>query len=334
MTTLASGLGSSLGLAKETTYGTVVTPNRFFEFDSETLARQQAYQDSVGLKAGRMFQPAGRSVQTTRAASGAIPMDVPTKSFSAILDLMHGLVPTFVQQAATTAYLATHLIGTSVPNKSATLQVNKPDTGGNDRAFTYPGSILTQVDLSCDVGGLLKCTLTWDSQDELNPGSTPAGPALTTPSYASGIVGFNHTMGTVTVAGSAVAVCKSFNLSWTQPYDIERRFLAATALKAKPIPNGFQTLTGNLALEFADMTHYNIFAAASMNAIVLDFVGGIIASTYHDEFKLTIDQGQYRGDSPNVTGPGLLELAVPFSAFDGGSNAPLTAALTTTDVAV
>jgi hypothetical protein len=163
---LASGLGSQFGLAKESTYGTVVTPDHFYEFDSESLTRQPTYQDSVGLRSGRTFQPAGRSVPTTRQAGGDVPMDVPTKGYGAILDHMHGLTVTPAQQGVTTAYKQTHLVGTSQPNKSATLQVNKPDASASDHAFTYPGSVLTQVAWSCDVGGLLKATHTFDSVDE------------------------------------------------------------------------------------------------------------------------------------------------------------------------
>ena len=141
--TLASGLGSQFGLAKESTYGTVVTPNRFFEFDSESFKRNPNYQESVGLKANRMFEPAARVVQTTRDAGGDPPMDVPTKTFSAILDLMHGLTVTPAQQGGTAAYKHTHLIGTSMPNKSATLQFNKPDSGG--AASEYPETSISCV---------------------------------------------------------------------------------------------------------------------------------------------------------------------------------------------
>jgi hypothetical protein len=101
-------------------------------------------------------------------------MQVPTKLFGTILDLMHGATVTPVQQAATTAYLQTHNVGTSQPNKSATIQVNKPDTRRHDHAFTYPGSVLTSVAFSCDAGGVLTCTLTWDARTR-RPRRRPRG---------------------------------------------------------------------------------------------------------------------------------------------------------------
>jgi hypothetical protein len=66
---LASGLGSQFGLAKEVTYGTVVTPDHFYEFDSESLTRQPTYQDSVGLRSGRpvvRYRPHARRAATCR----------------------------------------------------------------------------------------------------------------------------------------------------------------------------------------------------------------------------------------------------------------------------
>lgn len=332
--TLASGLGAQFGLAKETTYGTVVTPNRWFEFDSESFKRDPTYMESVGLKAGRTFQPASRVTPTTRQAGGDPPMDVPTKAFGAILDLMHGLVVTPVQQGVTTAYKQTHLIGTSQPNKSATLQFNKPDSGGNDHAYTYPGSVLTQLALSCDVGGLLKTTPTFDSQDELDPTTTPAGPALATASYPTGIAAWNHTQGSVTVNGSAVGVVKSFALTWAQPYKADRWFMGSGGTKLKPIPNGFASVTGNLVFEFLDNTIVSLFRSGTPVSVVLDFVGAQIASPYNYEFKITLDQVQFRGDSPNVAGPDVLELNAPVVCLDGGTNPPMQIDLTETATTV
>lgn len=329
---LASGLGSQMGISiPESTYGTVVTPTRFYEFDSEAFNRQPTYVESVGLKANRTFQPSARVVATTRQAGGSLPMDVPTKQFGTLLNMMHGLTVTPVQQAATAAYKQTHLIGTSQPNRSATIQFNKPDTTPTDRAFTYPGSVLTGVSFDCAVGGLLKTTLTYDAQDELTSVSTPTGPALATASYATNIESFNHTQGVVTIGGSNVAVVKSFSLAWSQPYKTDRWFMGSGGTKAKPIPNGFATVSGNLTLEFADIASYTLFVSGAMSTAVFNFTGSLIASTYYNNITFTLDKMQYRGDSPNVAGPDVLELNAPIMAFDGGTNPPLQIDYTSTD---
>jgi hypothetical protein len=47
-----------------------------------------------------------------------------------------------VQQAASIAYLSTFNVGSSLPTKSATIQINKPSLNAGDVAYTYPGSVL------------------------------------------------------------------------------------------------------------------------------------------------------------------------------------------------
>src|SRR4051794_32750009 len=316
---LASGLGSQMGLSKETVYGTVVTPAKFYEFDSESFNWDPTYQEAVGLRAGRTVQPASRTVLTTRQAGGGVPMDVPNKGFGSILDLMHSLAVTPVQQAATAAYKQTHNIGTSQPNKSATLQFNKPQSNATDVAFTYPGSILTSAAFAVDVGGLLKATLAWDAQDELTPATTPAGPALATASYPTGLASWNHTQGTVTMDGSAVGTAQSASFTWAQPYKTDRFFLGSGGTKAKPIPNGFATIEGSLGLEFFDSAAYNLWRSGRANiAVIFDFQGPIIASTFKEQITFTLDGVQLRGDSPQVGGPDVLDLNASFKALDQG----------------
>lgn len=332
----AAGLGSQWGLAKETTFGTAVTPTKFYEYDSGDFALEQNYQDGVGLRANRTFQPSGQMRLTTRSAGGSVPMDVPTKLFGSILDLMHGATPTVTQQAATTAYLQTHPIGTTVPNKSATMQINKPLTTATDHPVTYPGSILLSAAFSCEADGKLKVTLGWWSQDERNLTTTPAGLALATASYATGTTSWIGTDSgtTLTMGGSTVAIAKSWSLSFTQPYRVDRAYLGSGGLMAKPIPNGLTQVTGSVNVEWAAATHYDQFRAGTPIAIVADFQGATIASTYKEQIKFTVSAAQPRGSSPAVDGPDLLDMEIPYVAGDNGSAAPLQIEYMSTDTAV
>lgn len=334
---LASGLGSQFGLAKESTFATVVTPNRFFEYDQEGLGLDQNYQDGVGLRANRMFQPSGRMRKTTRAVNGGtVPMDVPTKQFGAVLDLMHGLTVTPTQQGGTTAYKQTHNIGTSQPNKSATIQVNKPTSQGVDVPFTYPGGVLTAMAFSIDADGYLKVTPTFIAQDELTPDTTPAGPALATATYATGIkpwVGV-ETGTVVTMGGTPVAVCRSANWTWTQPFKDDRWFLGTGGTRQKPIPNGFATVEGTLDLEWYDTSAYLAFRSGAAIALSFAFDGDVISGAYKDNITFTMSAIQPRGGSPQVGGPDVLDLSVPFRAGDDGTNPPLKIEYTSTDTAL
>jgi hypothetical protein len=302
--TLASGLGSQFGLTKESTYGTQLAATKFFEIDSAALALDQTYQDGVGLRANRMYGPSGRMRATVRTAGGAVPMDVPTKGFGSILDLMHGLTPTVVQQGATTAWLQTHTIGTSMPTKFATLQVNKPTSQAADTPTTYPGSILTAASFSLSVDGMLKCTTTWDSMDERTLATTPAGLALATATYTTGVTSWLGAIGaSVTLAGSAVA-------------------------------NGLQTTTGTMDLEWFDTAAYTLFRSGAKVALVFSFTNDVISGAFSEQIVFSLSAIQIRGTSPDIAGPDVLDMSVPFVAGDNGSTAPLIVTYMSTDTAI
>lgn len=333
--TLASGLGSQFGLTKEVTYGTQLAATKFFEIDSAALALDQTYQDGVGLRANRMYGPSGRMRATVRQAGGAVPMDVPTKGFGAILDLMHGLTPTVVQQGATPAWLQTHLIGTSMPTKSVTIQVNKPTSQGVDTPVTYPGSILTAASFSLSVDGMLKCSTTWDSMDERTPATTPAGLTLATATYTTGVTSWLGAIGaSVTLNAVPVANCRAMTLDWAQPYKTDRFFLGTTGTKLVPIPNGLQTTTGTMDLEWYDATAYALFRSGAKVALVFNFTNDVISGAFSENITFSLSAVQVRGTSPDIAGPDVLDVSVPYVAGDNGSTAPLTITYMSTDVAI
>lgn len=332
---LASGLGTQFGLTKEATYGVQLAATKFFEIDSAALALDQSYQDGVGLRANRMYGPSGRMRATTRQGGGAVPMDVPTKGMGAIFDLMHGLVPTVVQQAATPAWLQTHLIGTSMPNKSATIQVNKPTTQAADVPTTYPGSILTAASFALSADGMLKATLTWDSMDERTLTTSPAGLALAAASYPTGVTSWlGVATGVITLNGVAVAVCRSMTLDWAQPYKTDRFFIGSGGTKQKPIPNGLQTTTGTMELEWFDEAAYALFRSGAKVALSFNFTNDVISGAFSENVTFALSAIQVRGQSPTIDGPDTLNQTVPYTAGDNGAAAPLTITYMSTDTAI
>lgn len=322
-----SGLFTQLMAKKEAVYGTIVTPDHTYEFDSEGMERNPTYLESAGLHAGTLVQLGSRVVPTTRTAGGPVSGDVPNKGFGLFLDLLHGAVVAPVQQGATAAYLQTHPIGTTAPNKSATVQFNKPDSAGTDRPFTYPGCMLDQLVFSCDAGGALKFAMTLDAQDETT------ATALAVAAYPTGLKSFNFTQGALTLGGTPLANVKSLgDLTINPGLATDRFFFGSAGLKGKPLPNAFMVVSGTALLEFSDMFAYNLFVSGAQSQLVLTFTGPIIAGAFAEMIQFTAPATQVRGDSPKVAGPDILQLNVPFSCFYDGVNPPLTIAYQSTDI--
>ena len=67
-----TALLSQVGLAKETAYGTAVTPSRFFEFTSEGLKPAVARLESKGIRTGARAFRNDRSQPVPKGAAGSI----------------------------------------------------------------------------------------------------------------------------------------------------------------------------------------------------------------------------------------------------------------------
>lgn len=330
----ASGLGSQFGLKKEGTWGSAETVAVFYEFENETLSLEPTYYDSAGLRAGRTFAPSSRTRQTTRTAGGAVAMEAPTKLLGHILDLMvAGTVTPVVDSGA--AATSTFNVGSSVPDKSATLQVNKPTTQAANTAFTYPGCVLSEAAFSLEMGGALMLNTTWIARDETTPATTPAGAALATASYTDGIACWVHTDTlTLTIGGTAAAAVTGINWTWTQPYKADRFFLNSSGVIAKPIPNGLATIAGTMTAEWYDATHYARFRSGEFAELVFAVAHPTaITGAHYPTFTNTFTAMQTRGTSPQVSGPDILTQSIPFVCKDNGTSAPWIAAVKSTSSA-
>jgi len=329
-----TGLGSQFGVKKETTWGTAVTVDTFFEYTSEAFTLERQYHDSLGLVAGRTFSPSNRTKATTRGSNGGVTMELPYKKSGFFFDQMVQPTITPVQQGGTTAYLSTFNVGASVPTKSFTTQINKPASSAGDTAFTYPGCVLAEAAFSVEVGGVLMSTFSTINKDETTPTTTPAGAALATATYVSGNDVWVHPEITLTYAGSAIGGITGVNWTWSQPYKADRFFLDGSGVIAKPVPNGLATITGTLVGEWYDNTAYAAFRSGAFASLVVQATGPTaIASTYYPTFKNTFAAIQIRGTSPQVDGPDILDLSIPFVVKDNGTNPPWLIEYTSTDSA-
>ncbi|MGI8593937.1 MAG: phage tail tube protein [Solirubrobacteraceae bacterium] len=324
-----TGLGGQLVVAKETTFGTRVVPNRSFEFNTESLKESRQRINARGIRAGRMFQRGSRSVQTTRDGGGDIVMDVPTQGFGPILDQLHGNAVTPVVQGATIAYKQTHDIGNTSPRgKSLSVQVGRPDTGGIVRPFDYLGLKVTSLRLAVDTGGLLVATIGTDSREE------KTDQTLVTPSYPATLRSFNFTQGSLLVDTVAAAGITSVNMELTAPMKTDRFFLNSAGLKAEPLSNDYAGATVNVDAEFQDLTLYSRYRSNTKAALDLLFTGEQIATGFNETLRVLMDYCVQDGDTPNIDGPDVLNQSIPFVVQDGATLPPVRIEYTSLDAAL
>lgn len=338
---IGSGLGAQLGLAEETTVGTIVAPSRFLEFNSEGLELSKNIVQGQGLRAGGQYNRASRRSYTTRSAGGPINLDVPTIGAGLLFKHMLGGTPVVAQQGATTAWKQTHKPG-ELTGKSLTVQKGVPQTDGTVKPFTYRGAKVASWELGCTVGDILKLALTLDAWDETT--ATALGVAAYSPSanifhFAQGSVVLGGTVATAggvatLTGGTTVAAIKSATVTGTNPMATDRYFFGSSGVKAEQVENDYRTAGGSLAGEFVNQaTIYDLFAADTRTSLNLKFVGPQIVTGQFFTLDVLLPAIYFDGESPKVGGPEIVNLDAGFTALDDGSNATVQISYTSTDTA-
>lgn len=324
----AIGSQSVVGVSPfEATFGAATVVDRFYEFVSESVTRENRILQSQGLRGGYLPRGGGRRVNTGHSAAGDLQLEVASKGFSRIMQWILGGTPTIVQQAATTAYLHTHVMG-SLLGRSANVQKQLRDSAGTEiETFHYRGTKVNTATFAIATDGILNLTLGLDTREE----RVDVAPAAS--SYLTSNL-FHFQQAAITVAGSAVADVSDASITVNNNLNTDRRHLGNAGLKAEQVDNGFRSVSGTFTAEFSATTLYNLFAADTAAALVLTFTGPVIAGAFNEKVEITIPEIHLTGSTPTVGGPELISVPQPFDAAYNGVDSPIQVALTTTDTAV
>lgn len=314
----ASGIDAQVGMVAEVTYGTPVTVTRFYELVSESLKNNIARVQSRGIRPGRhvthRWKPGAQSV------TGDIVMELAPHEAGLWMTQLLGTPAT----TGAGPYTHTYTGPKNNDATSLTIQIGRPDEGGTVRAFTYAGMRMTQLQIGAAVGEYVMATTSWYGQSE------ETNIALATAVYDAELEPFVFTEATLTVAGSAVPV-KNFELNIDRNLAVDRHRLG-TALPRKALINGLASVTGSFTADFVDLTSvYNRYVAGTEGSLVLTFTSLVGAA----DCVLTITMNvRFDGETPNVTGPEILELPMNFVATSETSDAAAFTAVIVNDDSV
>jgi hypothetical protein len=323
-----SGFLGQLGLKSETTYGTGVTVDRFFEFDSEGLAVEVGRVESSGIRAGQRAMRSDRRVPYVIGAGGSVEFSVLSRGFGMLLEHCLGTLTT-TGPAETVVYTHTGTVG-SMTGKMFTAQVGIPQAGGATiTPKTATGGKVKSFELSCAAGEALSFSADLDFQN------LEHSTALATASYPSSTELLTFVGGSVTVGGSSVDV-RSFSVKVDNGLATDRRFVRSSALKKEPVEAGHRKVDVELGLDFDSTAHQDRIlaatAAGAQAAVVLTCAGlTTIGSTLKPTVTITLPVVMFDGDTPTVGGPDLVTESVKGMALFDGTNSPISIAYKTLD---
>lgn len=321
-----AGISAQLGIKSETSFNSGVTVDHWYEFNSESLKYNKNTTQGMGLRAGGKVPRSQRRVVTTFDASGDIDLDLPTRGLGLLLAHATGSFPTPANPTSG-VYNYTFTLGDTSAT-SFTCQVGVPQYGGTVTPKTVTGAKVSSFELSVAAGEIAK------GRFSLDAAGLVTSTALTTASYPLTGSIFHFAQGAITVDGSAVANVRGFTLSVDNSLKNDRYNIGGSGAKQAQVINGFRAITGSLDCEFTDTTLLAKFLSDASASVVLTFTGATIASTYKELLTITIPAIKLDGDTPSVSGPGVVDVTFNFTGLDNGTDEPLTIVYQSADSAL
>lgn len=320
-----SGLSGQFGMVAESTYGTLVTPTRFLEFNTESLKADLGHLESKGIGSGRYLKTL-RHKDYVRGASGSIEFDLMTLGFGLPLKMALGGYANALVSGS--EYKATITPGTTgVDGLFFTGQIGRPDISGTVRPYNYEGCKVTGWEIKAAIDEWVKLVLDVDAETE----QTSTG--LASASYVSGARPFSFVDGSWTLAGSGISI-RGFSIKGNNAVQTDRRFIGNT--KKEPLCNGEAMVTGELQFEHEALTrHGQLVAGTEIQNLIGTFDTGIAIPSGAGNYKLVITIALlfFQEGPVNVDGPDVIDEVIQFKALNDGTNPVIKLEINSTESA-
>lgn len=319
----ARGSQGQVGYKVETTYGTAVTPVDGFlpAVLPIGLAPRIGVLETKARIPGRIATPVSRNTHYYDGGEGPLTFELTQEDLLDWFQWAIGDAPTSAAQGGTAAYLHTYEynVAAAKMNLAAanfTIQTGVPMLGGTVEPFTFSGCKCLGFEVSCESDGFAQVTFNIDAQNSAHDVD------LAAPTYPATHVPFSWRSETVVKrAGSALAGVRSAKFSVEHGLTTDRRLWDATGKRAEPKLNGDPSATLELEIEPSDLSlTFDDWATNTTRAWIMEFVGGVAASTYDYTFRVTIPSGFIQGEPPTVSGEELLTHSLSILANDNGTD--------------
>jgi len=314
----------------ETTWGTAVTPDLTFEFNSEGIEETYGRTEGDPLRVGTFVKRDDRFTPYFSGAAGPVEMDVMTKGFGFWIKHMLGQVAT-TGPTETTVYTHTATMA-DLYGKSFTLQVARPfHPSGTVQAFTYEGGKLPEWEIANSVDGNLVLTVGTDFQQV----STATG--LASASYPASMENFTWAGGTVTIGGSQYPLTE-ISIKGNNGLNVDRRYINGTTDKQEQT-GGRRTVEFSCSADFDSLTQRNRAAgttrSATLATIVATWLGPtLLGSTIYPTFQVTLQASRFDAWKAANEGPEGISQELSGEVLYDGTNSPVSIVYKSADVSV
>ncbi len=336
---IGSGAGAYFGISAESTWGTYVAPTRFLP-GNFGLKPEHQVQPVGGYAAAGRLAPLDE-IETLLWGTGKYEGEVLRTGMGLLLQHITGGSATPVQQAATAAYLQTHVVGDNY-GKGLSAQAVVPNTAGTLYPFTMYGAKVASATFSCTKGESLKVSVDlWGKKVDQLQTSAAAGYTATQGALPFNWTQMNLKLGTY-ASEAATSGVKSVSVTIARSMNTDDTFYAGgqgypsePVMAAGDIPS-LIPITGTVEIDMMTKAEFvDRFTGHTSTSLLWDFVHSTaIASTYYPTFSLTCPKVYFDTSSIDVSGANVVGVSVPFKAFVDTTNGYGTVKYMSTDTAI
>jgi hypothetical protein len=318
---------SSIGVALEPSFGTLTTPNHFYEFLTETFNWVPTFTMNNGQRVGRILQRVDRRVLTKEESTGELDIEGFTKGLGFLFNAALGTATSTLVSGSAYQQLITP--ATSDYLNSYTIQKGIPPLGGGAASpQTYVGMVCNGFTITASNAGIptLKFPFLGKSMD--------TSTALTAPSYitnnqvwsfkdASIQIGGTLTLPTATTlatGGTSVADIVDVNLTWNNVLDGGGFNLGGNGQRSRKPAMTDRVATGSMTAEFDSTVMIAAWRNQTPLALVLNFVSTVapISGAIYPTLQVTCPAIVLNGEMPKANAGKVITQTIPFDVMDNG----------------
>lgn len=342
---MTTQLDCSIGLKKETTYGTAVVVDRFVEFVDESLAWNPTFVQGAGMRVGSRAARSARRVLAKQAAGGDFTVEAVHKGLGPILEALFGSATSTLVPAQTGVYQQVFTLSTTDPIPSYTIQKGIPTIGGGAATpHTFLGAVCQSGEFSASNSDIVKIKTSWNAKE------VKTDIAYAAPSYVAAPELFHFAQGAITIGGSqtvptatalagggtTVATIEDFSVSVDNKLD-EGGFNFGSGGKRgrKPVV-GLADIKGKVTAEYSDTSLRDAYLAQTPLALTLTFtVPIVIGASANPTLQIHIPDLRLEGEIPKAAAGGPIKQSIDFTVLDNlVAASPIYVVLRTTDTAL
>ena len=332
---------SSIGVVKESTYGTPVTVTRWYEFTEESLGFDPKRVQGTGLRVGGRVARSNRRVTPTAQGGGGFGLELLSKGMGLLFEAALG---SGVSTVASGAYQQNFTLA----DNPASLTIQKglltvDDAGASTVVpYTFNGCMVSSLEINVPNAEVATAKFEFDIRD-LVTATAYAAPSMTTGGtlfhfgQASVTVGGTVTAPTTTAlatGGTAVTNVRDFALTVNNNLSTDRFNATGNGRKKKPIP-GLRDITGTITVENSDVVLRDAFLNDTAVPIVLNLTSTETVGAGVAAFQVVLPECKLDGDLPTANGTELGTTSYKFTALDNQVAAqPLWLIVRTSDAAL